>query len=72
MRVADVLVTDKETGEKRLETKDYAVAGTKGFEWIEAEYVRKDPELEKWIDMTYYQALVEKAQQALIDQGYHL
>ena len=50
----------------------YAVTGTKGYEWIEAEYVRKDEEMEKWIDMSYYQNLVEKAQQALIDVGYHL
>lgn len=72
MRIADVLVKDKTTGEEHMERRSYAVTGTKGFEWMEAEIVSKDEEMMKWLDMSYYQILVEKAQQALTDVGYHL
>ena len=59
LRVAEV------DGERR----DYAVTGTKGYEWLEAETV-KQLGLEDKIDYSYFEALVEKARNALIEVGY--
>jgi hypothetical protein len=51
------------------EEKSYAVPGTKGYEWLEAETV-KDLGLEDKIDYGYFDALVAKAIQAMEDVGY--
>lgn len=53
------------------EERSYAVTGTKGYEWLEAEAVQQLG-LEDKIDYSYYDALVEKALQALDDVGYPL
>lgn len=68
-RVADVVVTDKETGETCTEKRDYAVAGTKGWEWLEAETV-KALGLEDKIDRSFHEHLVEQARQSMRDVGY--
>lgn len=49
--------------------KDYAVTGTKGWEWMEAETVR-ETQNENAIDMTYFENLVTKANKALEEVGY--
>jgi len=59
LRVADV------DGEKR----EYAVTGTKGYEWLEAETVQ-ELGLEEKIDYSFFEALVDKAKKALEDVGY--
>lgn len=64
MRIANVEVEDKETGERRVEERQYAISGTKGHEWLEAESV-KSLGLEKHIDYSYYEQMVAKAQEAL-------
>lgn len=69
IRVADVTITDKETGETRTEKRDYAVTGTKGREWLEAETVKQHG-LEDSIDHSYFEDLVAKARQALADMNY--
>lgn len=48
--------------------RDYAVTGTKGWEWLEAETV-KELGLEDQIDYTYFDNLVDKARGALQDIG---
>jgi ABC-type dipeptide/oligopeptide/nickel transport system ATPase subunit len=53
------------------EGKDYAVTGTKGYEWVEAETV-KQLGLEDKIDYEFFNALVAKAKKALEDVGYPL
>lgn len=52
-----------------VDGKDYAVTGTKGYEWIEAEKV-KELGLEDQIDYGYFDDLVAKASKALADAGY--
>lgn len=52
-----------------VEDKAYAVTGTKGYEWLEAETV-KELGLEDKIDYSYFEALVEKARQGARDVGY--
>jgi hypothetical protein len=49
--------------------KEYAVTGTKGWLWLEAEKVQ-ELELEEHIDMAYFEALINKAQDALRTVGY--
>lgn len=71
MRTAEAVVKDKETGEERLEMKDYAVTGTKGYLWLEAELVREGGS-EDMIDLSYFEALAEKARLSLEDRGYQL
>jgi len=60
-------------GEGRLlrinDDKEYAVTGTKGWEWLEAETVQ-ELELEDAIDMTYFDELVSKAKESLKHVGY--
>ena len=51
------------------EERSYAVTGTKGYEWLEAETVQ-DLGLEDKVDYSYYDALVEKAIKAMEDVGY--
>lgn len=51
------------------EDKEYAVTGTKGWNWLEADTVR-DLGLEEAIDMTYVEELCRKAQEALRAVGY--
>jgi hypothetical protein len=51
------------------EDKQYAVTGTKGWLWLEAEKVR-DLELEDAIDMSYFEEHVTKAQESLRVVGY--
>lgn len=51
------------------EDKEYAVTGTKGWLWLEAEKVR-DLELEEHIDGTYFDELARKASEALKVVGY--
>jgi hypothetical protein len=46
------------------EDKEYAVTGTKGWEWLEAEKVQ-ELGIEQDIDMTYFEDLVRKAEDAL-------
>lgn len=50
------------------ELRDYAVTGTKGYEWLEADKVRGN--LEEQIDYSYYEELVNKAKEALVEVGY--
>lgn len=51
------------------EEKSYAVPGTKGYEWLEAEAVR-DLKLEDKIDYGYFEDLVAKAAEAMEAVGY--
>lgn len=51
-----------------FEGKNYAVSGTKGYLWLEADRVREMDE--SVIDTRYYEALSEKAEKALQDVGY--
>jgi hypothetical protein len=53
------------------EVLKHAVAGTKGYLWLEAETVKK-AEIEDQVDMRYYQDLLEKAQDAMAKVGFHL
>lgn len=69
LRVATVEVEDKETKERYTEERAYAVTGTKGWEWLEAETVQKLG-LEDQIDYSYHDALVAKAREALSAVGY--
>lgn len=64
LRVAKV-----DTDEGQVE-KSYAVTGTKGYLWMEAELVEKTDWQDK-IDYSYFNALVDKARGALADVGYH-
>lgn len=59
LRIADV------DGERRK----YAVTGTKGWGWLEAERVQEF-KLEEFIDYSYFDHLVEKAIKALEDVNY--
>ena len=49
--------------------KDYAVTGTKGYIWLEAEKVR-EAGAEEIIDMAYFDELVEKARKSAAELGY--
>jgi len=49
--------------------KDYAVTGTKDHEWLEAETVKGTDLVEK-IDYSYFEALVEKARNAMREVGF--
>ena len=71
IRAAEVTVKDRETGESFTETKDYAVTGTKGHLWLEAELVRNGGS-EDIIDMTYFENLADKARASLEEHGYVL
>ena len=51
------------------EERSYAVTGTKGYEWMEAETVQKLG-LEDSIDYGYFDDLVAKAVKAFEDVGY--
>ena len=51
--------------------REYAVTGTKGYEWLEADLVKKQG-LEDQIDEVYFNNLVEKARAALEERGYSL
>lgn len=53
------------------EERSYAVSGTKGYEWLEAERVQMLG-LEEVIDYGYFDDLVAKAMRALEDVGYLL
>lgn len=64
LRVNAVPVTDKETGAVHTEIRDYAVTGTKGYNWMEAETVKKLG-LEDQIDYAYFDAMLEKAREAI-------
>lgn len=71
IRRNEVKIKDKETGEERMEMRDYAVTGTKGHLWLEAELVREGGS-QDMIDMSYFEELAEKARKSLEDHGYHL
>lgn len=68
LRVADVTTKDAD-GNPVVEKRAYAVTGTKGYEWLEAETV-KELGLEECIDYSYFEALVTKAREALVEVGY--
>lgn len=51
------------------EDREYAVTGTKGWLWLEADTVR-DLGLEEHIDMTYFDEHLAKAEEALRSVGY--
>lgn len=51
------------------ELKDYAVSGTKGYLWVEADVLREGGSTDT-IDMTYYEEQLEKARVALEKVGY--
>jgi len=51
------------------EDKEYAVTGTKGYLWLEAEMV-EELELEEAIDMSYFDDLLSKANESLKNVGY--
>jgi hypothetical protein len=51
------------------ELKDYAVTGTKGYLWLEAESVKKIG-AEEIVDMSYFDELVEKARKSAAELGY--
>jgi hypothetical protein len=51
------------------EERSYAVTGTKGYEWLEAESV-KELGLENEIDYGYFEDLIAKAVKALEEVGY--
>ncbi len=53
---------------RRKDGKDYAVTGTKGYRWMEAELV-KDMNLEDHIDMGYFENLDESAVAAISKFG---
>lgn len=48
--------------------KNYAAAGTTGYRWLEAEYVKKYG-LEDSIDMSYFTRLVDEAADAIAEVG---
>ena len=48
--------------------KRYAVAGTKGYLWVEADIAKNDPERYQ-LDMTYYYKLVEDAKKQIAKFG---
>lgn len=61
-----VPVTEKSGGAvlyRIFEDKKYAVAGTKGYLWIEAEHAKNNREIE--IDMRYFEALLAKARDTI-------
>lgn len=51
------------------EDKQYAVTGTKGWLWLEAEKV-SDLGLQEEVDMSYYEELIDKAKESLRAVGY--
>lgn len=59
----------REAPDKNGDMKDYAVTGTKGFEWLEAASV-KGTEFENAIDMNYFETLITKANEELARVGY--
>ena len=69
VRRAPVLIKDKETGEERWELRDYAVSGSKGYLWLEAEMVRAAGAMDI-VDMRYFEDLADKARKGLEDVGY--
>ena len=69
LRVSEVKVKDKESGVERMELKDYAVTGTKGYIWLEAEKVREAGS-EEIVDLSYFDALVDKAVESAAELGY--
>lgn len=48
--------------------KYYSVVGTKGYRWLESEFLRSE-DWEKKIDMTYYNKLVDDAVEAIAKYG---
>lgn len=64
MRVNNVVTEEGEEVEKL-----YAVSGTKGYLWLEAETVEQ-ADWKANIDFTYFDALVDKARGALREAGY--
>ncbi len=72
IRRAEVTVKDPESGNMVTQMKDYAISGSKGHLWAEAELVRKaypdNPMIA--IDWSYYENLANKAREALSAQGY--
>jgi hypothetical protein len=52
------------------ELKDYAVTGTKGYLWLEAEKVR-EAGAEEIVDMAYFDELVDKARKSAAELGYN-
>jgi hypothetical protein len=46
-----------------VDGKHYAVTGTKGYLWLEAEMAKTMPDLE--IDMSYFERLVDDAKKAI-------
>lgn len=71
IRANEVLVKDKETGEEHMEMKDYAVTGTKGHLWLEAELVKNGGD-QSIVDMSYFGALAEKARLSLEAHGFQV
>lgn len=49
--------------------KYYAVTGTKGYRWIEAETLRHVDNWREWIDFTYYNRLVDEAIASIEEYG---
>ena len=50
------------------DNKNYAVGGTSGYRWLEAEYIQKYGK-EDCIDISYYNTLVDKAADAIKEYG---
>lgn len=71
VRRAEVTVKDKETGEEHKEMKDYAVTGTKGFLWQEAELVREAGGMDI-VDLRYFEELADKARANFAKVGYNI
>lgn len=71
IREAEVKVKNKETGEDEWVMRENAATGTKGHLWVEAEYVKKGGSIDM-IDMSYFEALVDKARKSLEEKGYYL
>jgi hypothetical protein len=71
IREAEVKVKNKETGEDEWVMRENAATGTKGYLWVEAEYVKKGGSIDM-IDMAYFEALADKARKSLEDHGYVL
>lgn len=71
VRRAEVTIRDKDTGEERKEMKDYAVTGTKGYLWQEAELVRDAGGMDV-VDLRYFEELADKARANFAKVGYNI
>lgn len=71
VRRAEIVVRDKETGAEHKEMKDYAVTGTKGYLWQEAELVRDAGGMDV-VDLRYFEELADKARANFAKVGYNI